>query len=85
MKVIRYGLFGLAVSVYLLLWSYVGFWKYVHEPIDDAAFSRGVSVGISLQQCGVKPLPDLVDKLRHFVEGDVATHNCSVLRSEAAQ
>lgn len=74
---------ALALSIPVALWSYMGYWKYVHEPIDQAGFSRGVSVGVALQRCGVEPTPALMSKLVHFVDGDFAMHDCSMLRSEA--
>lgn len=81
-KIIVRALFVGWISIMSVPWICRGFWKYVHEPIDRKSFARGVSVGASLQQCGVKPSPELIEHLSHFVEGDMSAHNCTILRRE---
>ena len=66
----------------LILFGYAGFNKYIYWPIHEKGFSSGVGVGVVMHGCGVQPSEALNKYLSHFVEGDIATHNCELLKQE---
>lgn len=79
-------LVGIATGVFLtmVVGSY-GFYRCIYWPIMETGFSRGLMVGSTMNQCGVIPSRALGNYLSHFVEGDIATTNCSLLQQEAAR
>jgi hypothetical protein len=80
----KVGIILLCVFV-LMLWAYIGYWKYVYEPIDRKGFARGVSVGIELERCGISKSPRLIAELAPFVDEDFSTHNCQILHQISAK